>query len=173
MDGDFARTQYAAYRQAFFKSTLGFAGIREYPPDRGRGMDIDSGPIILDVGAAATGFGIAAAKAMGDETALESILRLAGIIGFPTHYRGQKSYLLGQILLGDEIQMWGKTITPWTTVPADDSPLPDAGWPPIKSISLVWFYSLAGLTAGILALLTVCLIRRIRRWQNPDSSIAQ
>ena len=51
----FAASQYAAYRQQFFKTTLGFIGIREYPPGRGRGADIDSGPIFLEVGAAATG----------------------------------------------------------------------------------------------------------------------
>lgn len=62
---DFAQNQYAAYRQHFFKTTLGFAGIREYPPDRQRGADSDSGVIFREVGAAATGIGIAGTRAMG------------------------------------------------------------------------------------------------------------
>lgn len=120
---DFAEAQYAAYRQHFFKTTLGFAGIREYPPRRERSGDIDSGPIFLDIGAAATGIGIAATKAMGDASMFESIIKLSEIIGFPVQWNGQKSYLFGQLLVGDEFQVWGKTITPWV-VNGDLAPPP-------------------------------------------------
>ncbi len=71
---DFAHSQYAAYQRHFFKSTFGFAAIREYPAHRGRRGDIDSGPLILDVGAAATGIGIAGTKAMGDEATFQAVI---------------------------------------------------------------------------------------------------
>jgi hypothetical protein len=158
----FARTQYAAYRQHFFKPTLGFAGIREYPAGRGRGADIDSGPIVLDVGAGATGLGIPAARAMGDDSTFESLVRLAEIIGFPVQLRGQKSYLLGQLLIGDVIQVWGKTITPWTTTPTGEHIASSSEWPPAESISLVPFYGIASLAGSILSLSTVSLCHRIR-----------
>jgi len=159
---DFARTQYAAYRRHFFKTTLGFAGIREYPANRGRRADTDSGSILLQVGAAATGIGIAATKAVGDDAAFESIVRLAEIIGLPVRYRGRKSYLLGQLLVGDELQAWSKTITPWSTVPTGGSVRPDPKWPPLESVSLAYFYGIAGLTGGVLFLLTASTVRRIR-----------
>jgi hypothetical protein len=160
---DFARTQYAAYRHHFIKTTLGFVGIREYPPGLGRQADIDSGPIILQVGAAATGIGIAATRAMGDDAAFESIVRLAETIGFPTRFGGRKSYLLGQLLVGDELQVWGKTIVPWSVAPPSAPASSDPGWPPLRSISLAHFYGIAGLTGGVLLLLTTRLIRRICR----------
>jgi hypothetical protein len=159
----FAASQYAAYRQQFFKTTLGFAGIREYPPGQGRRADIDSGPIFLEVGAAATGFGIAATKAMADDANFESIVRLSEIIGLPVQRRGQKSYLLGQLLVGDEIQVWGKTVTPWSVSQASGDTSSGQMWPLVESLSLGPFYGMAGLVGGILLLLTLLLIRRVRR----------
>lgn len=152
---DFAKTQYAAFRQHFFKTTLGFAGIREYPPRRSRRGDIDSGPIFLDVGAAATGIGIAATRAMGDTATFESIVQLSEIIGLPLHLGGQKSYLFGQLLVGDEFQVWGKTITPWV-INDDRSPQPTP--PPFRSVSLVYFHTITSLVGCVLLWLSVRLV---------------
>lgn len=159
----FAASQYAVYRQQFFKTTLGFIGIREYPLGQGRRADIDSGPIFLEVGAAATGFGIAATKAMADDDNFESIVRLSEIIGLPAQRRGQKSYLLGQLLVGDEIQVWGKTVTPWSVSRAGGDAPSRQMWPPVESLSLGPFYGVAGLVGGIVLLLAVLLVRRVRR----------
>ena len=144
---DFARIQYEAYRHYFFKTTLGFAGIREYPPDRQRGADSDSGLIFREVGAAATGIGIAGTKAMGDMATFESIVQLSEIIGLPVHRNGQKSYLLGQLLIGDIFQVWGKTITPWK-ISNDKVSLP--AWSPLPSASLSYFYGIAAIVGAIL-----------------------
>jgi hypothetical protein len=152
---DFARTQYAAYRQHFFKTTLGFAGIREYPPHRERRGDIDSGPIFLDVGAAATGIGIAATRAMGDTATFESIVQLSEIIGLPLHLGGQKAYLFGQLLVGDEFQVWGKTITPWV-VSGDESLQPTP--PPFRSVSLAYFHIITSLVGCALLWLSERLV---------------
>lgn len=54
---------------ASLSAALGpFGGLREYPVGRGFPSDADSGPIIAGVGAAATAFGIGAARAMGDHS---------------------------------------------------------------------------------------------------------
>ncbi len=158
----FAATQYAAYRQHYLESTLGFAGLREYPPGTSRRADVDSGPIIREVGAAATGIGIGAAKAMGDAGTFESIVQLSEIIGLPVQRGGQKSYLLGRLPIGDIIQVWGKTITPWSLSLANDQASKEP-WPAIASISLMPFYGIAGIVGGLLFLLTIALIRRIHR----------
>jgi len=157
----FAQSQYAAYRQRFFKTTLGFAGMREFPAGRGRSADIDSGPIFLDVGAGATGLGVPAAKAMGDASTFESLLRLAEIIGFPVRLGETKSYLFGQLLVADGILVWGKTITPWVAASAGESNIaPDAKWPPVASVSLAWFYGIAVLVTGALLGPTIRLLQR-------------
>lgn len=156
---DFARAQYAAYRRHFFKTTLGFAGIREYPPGRERPADIDSGPILLGVGAAATGIGLAATKAMGDTATFESIVQLSEIIGLPVQRSGQKAYLLGQLLIGDEFQVWGKTITPWSiSTGRKATTFNQIGWPP-QPISLRYFYSIAVAVGGILLWLSLLFVR--------------
>lgn len=153
---EFAERQYTLYREQFFKTTWGFAGMREYPPGISRQADVDSGPIIMDVGAAATGIGIVAAKAMDDSTTFENILQLAEIIGFPSERGGQKSYLLGVLLIGDIIQVWGKTHTPWLKSG-------DFEWTPIESYSLSSFYWIALITGGALFFFSSRLVRRIQK----------
>jgi hypothetical protein len=155
---DFAKAQYTAYRQQFFKTTLGFAGIREYPPQRERQADIDSGPIFLDVGAAATGIGIAATKAMDDAAIFESIVQLSEIIGLPVRLGKQKAYLFGQLLVGDEFQVWGKTMTPWSI--SSEMPRRQT-WPPFPLITLGYFYSITAVVASLLLWLTLLLVRRL------------
>lgn len=165
---DFARTQYAAYRQHFFKTTLGFAGIREYPPGRQRGADSDSGLIFREVGAAATGIGIAGTKAMGDAATFESIVQLSEIIGLPLRWNGQKAYLFGQLLIGDVFEAWGKTITPWTAPGETPAPSP---WPPIPSLSLGSFYGIAAGVVGLLLWLTLSFIRVVYSGGMPHRRI--
>jgi hypothetical protein len=152
----FAKAQYAAYRQHFFKTTLGFVGIREYPPGRERPADIDSGPIFLEVGAAATGIGLAATKAMGDTATFESIVQLSEIIGLPLQWSGQKSYLFGRLLVGDEFQVWGKTITSWSLPP--DTPSVQQ-WLALPSLTLTYFYGIAAGVAAALLWFTVLFAR--------------
>jgi hypothetical protein len=42
-------------------------GLREWPPGYDGPMDVDSGPIVFGVGAAATGLGLLASRTLGDE----------------------------------------------------------------------------------------------------------
>lgn len=54
-------------KQAFVQLPLGIVGFREWPPGVERGGDVDSGPIVLGIGVAASALGISAARAQGDE----------------------------------------------------------------------------------------------------------
>ncbi|MEI8194988.1 MAG: hypothetical protein WCI73_03670, partial [Phycisphaerae bacterium] len=83
---DLARAQYALYRAAWFRHPLGTTGIREFPTDRqGQFVDCDTGPIIFGLGTAATGFGLAAAKANHDPTNLTGLLRAVELCSFPAY----------------------------------------------------------------------------------------
>lgn len=66
VDPETARAWWAAYRGAYLVDRYLLIGFREWPPGVEREADVDSGPIVGGVGAAATAFGIAAARAMGD-----------------------------------------------------------------------------------------------------------
>ena len=89
---------------------------------------------------------------MGDDAMFESILQLSEIIGLPVQWGGQKTYLFGQLLVGDEFQVWGKTITPWNVSGRPDDTMPR--WPPIRSISQVYFYAIVVMAGSILVWLT-------------------
>ena len=57
---------YKPYVKHFWKELLVAAGFAEWPDDRQGKADSDSGPIIMGLGMAASGFGLAATRLMGD-----------------------------------------------------------------------------------------------------------
>jgi hypothetical protein len=67
VDKDRARRWWTAYKQHYLVDRGVLVGFREWPPGVERKGDIDSGPVVRGVGAAATAFGIAAARAMDDD----------------------------------------------------------------------------------------------------------
>lgn len=70
-----ARALWGSYKRHFEVSFLGLSGLREYPRSIDLGEDYDSGPIVFGMGAAATGLGLCAAAAVGDEAAYASLDR--------------------------------------------------------------------------------------------------
>jgi hypothetical protein len=94
---------------------------------------------------------------MGDMTTFESIVQLSEIIGLPIQLNGQKAYLFGQFLIGDIFQVWGKTITAWTTQSEQSSPT----WPPIPSISLNYFYGITVIAGVVLLWINFLFIKGI------------
>jgi len=72
-DPQLAAQWWEKYREHFLVHLGAVAGFREWPRGVERKGDVDSGPIILGIGTAASAFGIAAAKTQGD-TALAAQL---------------------------------------------------------------------------------------------------
>ena len=66
LDESRARTIYRQYTRHFWSELFLIAGFREYPSGHAGHMDADSGPIVLGLGMAATGFGLNATRAAGD-----------------------------------------------------------------------------------------------------------
>lgn len=64
---DLAATWWRAYVRQFLVTRGPFPGFREWPRGVDYKADGDSGPIIMSIGASASAFGIAAAKAQGDD----------------------------------------------------------------------------------------------------------
>ncbi len=74
---------YRAHRALGLRAVAGLGGMREYPPGvRGVG-DIDSGPVLLGIGASPTGFALAGARAHRDRAAFRALYRTAHLFGLP------------------------------------------------------------------------------------------
>lgn len=81
-EADPARAQalWQRFRERFLIRSPLATGFREWPPGVERPADADSGPIVQGVGAAASAFGIAAARAMGDEPLAKELEATADLV---------------------------------------------------------------------------------------------
>jgi hypothetical protein len=75
---DHCRDLYARYKKTFWiekgAGDLKLCGFREWPLGTAGTMDIDSGPILFDIGAAASGFGLGATRFAADAAAHRALL---------------------------------------------------------------------------------------------------
>ncbi len=157
---DFAGAQYSAFRRHFHDWCFGLLGVREYPRGRAGPTDVDSGPIVLGIGAGANGFALAAARAMGDERAFASLVLSAELLGAPVTWRGAKRYLLGSMPIADAMIAWGKTRIGWLDAESTAArrPMSPAGSPARRSV-----LALLSVAALVLAFPTWRLTRRPKR----------
>ena len=79
-----AREQWECARRHLVRTVSGLTGVREYPEPIELPPNTDSGRIILGLGEAASGFGLAAAAAAGDADLLAALLRSARRVAPPT-----------------------------------------------------------------------------------------
>ena len=114
------------YVDAFTVDVAGMRGLREYPRGHRGTMNVDSGPIAFDIGAAASAFGIAAARYHDDGDALGRMLLPLEILTLPSiTLHGDEELFFGQLPAADAIAVWARTVTRWdapkppssTTVP--------------------------------------------------------
>jgi hypothetical protein len=109
IDTAMAREQSVLYRKHFVDTVFGLTGIREYPKGNTGYGDIDSGPLIFDLGSAATIVGMPAAFTDQDSTLSAAIGSQIEAFGFPTG-GGQKRYLFGALPIADAFIAWGHSI---------------------------------------------------------------
>jgi len=74
---------------------LGFGAIREYADGHRGGGDVDSGPVVLGVSVAATGFALAPARAFGHRDAFTRIYRTTALFGLPVASGGRVRFASG------------------------------------------------------------------------------
>lgn len=110
IDAEFAKEQYEKLK-IHFRQTFPTPGIKEYH-DRSCwfGVDIDAGPIILNLSPSGTAFTIGAATYFNDTAFRKSLLRTAEIAGHTFKWDNKRHYLLANLaLVGEAITLAMRT----------------------------------------------------------------
>lgn len=110
IDKDFANEQYELLKKYFWKEGV-ISGFKEYY-DRSCsfGLDIDAGPIILDLSPSGMAFAMGVVTYFGDKEVRSKILRTAEIAGHTVTWNGTKHYALANMaLVGEAIMLAMRT----------------------------------------------------------------
>ena len=133
-----ARSLYEAYQRErgheWFGTGLG--GLREWPPGHSRGMDDDSGPILLGVGATATVLGLGGARLARDRATYARVMRTTTSLGLPTVLSTRRTYVSSPIL-GEAMLFHALTARRWFGDWPDEPLSQDAGHPGGSAIFLL------------------------------------
>jgi hypothetical protein len=86
--------QLARALLAHERTLFGFGGVAEFDVKEGRG-DIDSGPVVLGVSVAATGFSLAPFRAFHHREAFTRVLRTTSLFGLPHEEDGRLFFRTG------------------------------------------------------------------------------
>jgi hypothetical protein len=108
IDTGFANEQFKLFEAGFVSTTFGLPSVREYPKGtRGKG-DVDSGPVILGVGFAATINIIGTFSAFEKGYFADNQYKTINAFGFERVKSNQKSYLFGRLPIADAFIAWGR-----------------------------------------------------------------
>lgn len=118
IDSAWAREQYGRFQQHFFMERFGVPAVSEYPRGSFGWGDVDSGPLILGAGPAATIVGSAACRMNGDVFHAQEFAASVHGFGFVTGGE-RKRYLFGALPIADLFIAWGRSMP---SVQATDTP---------------------------------------------------
>ena len=110
IDDGFARAQFKIYKANFLDSKFGLTGIREYSKEESGTADIDSGPVIFQMGSAATIVGMQTMQLYGERRAAAEIRNMIEALGFPLGNDDRKTYLFGLLPMADAFIVWGHSV---------------------------------------------------------------
>lgn len=124
IDPELAQKSFATFRKLFLTSRFGLPGVREYPKGvKGYG-DVDSGPVILDVGGAASIVSIRVFSDYGDAVISDGLRNSVEMFGVPFSFGGSKKYLFGKMPMADAFIAWSNASIPpkraWNKVPISE-----------------------------------------------------
>jgi hypothetical protein len=128
IDENFAREQYLIFKKLFVRRLFGLPCVREYPINTSGTGDIDSGPVILGIGASATIVSLGTARTFNDFNLSKSLEQTFETFGLPLRYNSQKKYLFGNLPIGDAFLVWSKIPTPISEVSNKESYKNTVSW---------------------------------------------
>jgi hypothetical protein len=106
IDLQFAQDQFLVFNKHFIDSQFGLTGIREYAKSESGNGDIDSGPVILGFGGAATIVGMQTLSLYGEDEPGLKVRNTVEAFGIPIQSEGHKQYLLGELPIADAFIAW-------------------------------------------------------------------
>ena len=114
VDRDLAKEQYELLKKAFLQERP-VAGIREYHDRRCLlGMDIDAGPILMNLSPSGTAFAVGSATFFEDQDVRKPFMKTGELAGFTVVRKGMRHYKLADdALVGEAIMLAMRTAVPW------------------------------------------------------------
>lgn len=110
IDLEFAKDQFAKYKSLFVDTRVGLSGIREYPKGVFGLGDVDSGPVIWDIGASASVVGQRTMGLYGEYDLYNELRNNIEGFGFGRSTSSGKQYLFGQMPMMDAFFAWSNAL---------------------------------------------------------------
>ncbi len=143
IDTAFAARQFEIYLKHFLDYRFGLPGIREYPEGAAGNGDIDSGPVICDIGGAASIVGIGAASRLGQPGLGIQIRNAVEGIALPLENAESKWYFTGKAPMADAFLAWAHSLSPAPDPPESENwRCTFHGWSLLASLCMLAFYRL-------------------------------
>lgn len=153
IDSKFAYKQFQIYNENFQITRFGIPAIREYPKGSNGKGDIDSGPVIFDVGFAGTIVAIGTYKIFGEYQTANTLSSTMEAFGFSQTSQKEKKYIFGQLAIADVFICWSK-------VSAENTEITDLqGKNNFSQGSKLLFHIYSGIGIFLLMLLLFLIIR--------------
>lgn len=111
IDSVFAVQQFQLYQEQFLAYRFGMPGIREYPKGNNHGGDIDSGPLVIGIGGAASIVGIRAFSLQENAASRAKVAPLlAGLeaLLFPGWNGAERTLFWGKLPLMEAFMAWSQ-----------------------------------------------------------------
>jgi hypothetical protein len=106
IDADFATEEFKIYQSLFIDTRFGLRGVREYPKGNVGAGDIDSGPVVLQMGGAATIVGLQTTSVFDKSEISSTISSTIEALAFPCQNKLEKFYLFGSLPMIDAFVAW-------------------------------------------------------------------
>lgn len=115
IDSILGKQQFNIYKNLFPDTRLGVYGIREYPKRTFGAGDVDSGPVIFQMGGAASIVGVRTLALYRETSLAYSIQCSIEAFGFATHHGDERKYILGILPVADAFIAWSHVAIPLQT----------------------------------------------------------
>jgi hypothetical protein len=112
IDTEFAVGQFNIFKELFVDKKFGFYAIREYPIGISGFGDIDSGPVIFDVGFSATIVSLGVFNKFNESDFVNNFYIPINVFGFSFENKNTKKYLFGKLPVADAFIAWCMSMKP-------------------------------------------------------------
>lgn len=157
---ELASRWYSSYEAHFWKRTPWVSGFREHPLGTKRFSDVDSGPILFDIGTAASLFGIGAARIAGRFDQAAPMTMEAVAAAWPTPFGLFVPALMGSLAVDSSCLGETAFLFAMTRPNYEKSHRTYQGPAPLIVYGIIAFYALLGV--GLLARETHYWLGRLR-----------